>query len=150
MAACPPLPEILTVKLSSLPMSAPALTPTWPRGMPGQLCSPNTASQGNRSNSPSRTICSAPDPSRAWFMPSGQYTPSSLGWKITWHAPLKFRVAHSCFAAAKSVAVWPSWPQACMTPARVEACGTAVTSEASAIGSASMSARRPTAPAAVL
>ena len=40
MAAWPPLPEILIVKLSSLPMRGPARTPTCPTGMPGQLCSP--------------------------------------------------------------------------------------------------------------
>ena len=39
--------------------------------------------------------------------------------------------------------VWPSWPQACILPAVVEACGTPLVSS---IGSASMSARRPIAP----
>ena len=39
-----------------------------------------------------------------------------------------------------SMAVWPSWPQACMVPGTVDLYGR---STASSIGSASMSARRP-------
>lgn len=41
-------------------------------------------------------------------------------------------------AAARSIATWPSWPQACMTPGAAEACGAPV---CSMIGSASISAR---------
>ena len=46
----------------------------------------------------------------------------------------------SC-AAPSSIAVWPSCPQACITPGRVETCGMSFSSR---IGSASMSARRTT------
>ena len=44
-------------------------------------------------------------------------------------------------AAPSREVVWPSWPQACMTLGLVEACGTPLVSR---IGSASISARRPT------
>ena len=47
-----------------------------------------------------------------------------------------------CLAAASSIAVWPSWPQACILPACWLACAKRL---CSVIGSASMSARRPTA-----
>ncbi len=93
----------------------------------GLLWIAKTASQGNFSNSPSSIITFAPPP------------PSSAGWKIKWTAPSKFRVSLSIFAAPSSMAVWPSWPQACMRPDSSSG-GELV---GSSIGRQSMSARRP-------
>src|SRR5215813_8176093 len=66
--------------------------------------------------------------------------PSSAGWKITIAVPAKLRVSARYCAAPSSIAVWPSWPQACILPGTVDLYGT---SPASWIGSASMSARSP-------
>ena len=46
----------------------------------------------------------------------GAAPPSSAGWKIRFSVPLKRRVCARWRAAASSVAVWPSWPQACILP----------------------------------
>ncbi len=54
--------------------------------------------------------------------------------------PGKSRVSASRWAAASSMVVWPSWPQACILPGTVEAHSAPVSSM---IGRASMSARRP-------
>ncbi len=54
--------------------------------------------------------------------------------------PSKLRVAARWRAADSSIAVWPSWPQACILPNTLLAQGLPLVS---AIGSASMSARRP-------
>jgi len=54
--------------------------------------------------------------------------------------PSKWRVAAKCRAAESSMAVCPSWPQACILPKTLLAQGLP---EVSAIGSASMSARSP-------
>ena len=96
--------------------------------MPGQLCMPYTASIGNCSNRPSSIILRAPAP------------PSSAGWKIRYTVPSKLRLVARWWAAPSSIAVWPSWPQACILPAWRDACAKLFTS---CIGSASMSARRP-------
>jgi len=66
--------------------------------------------------------------------------PSSAGWKASTILPSKLRVSARYLAAPSSIEVWPSWPQACILPGMVEACGRPV---ASWIGSASMSARKP-------
>ena len=42
--------------------------------------------------------------------------PSSAGWKITTAVPSKLRVSARYLAAPSSMAVWPSWPQACILP----------------------------------
>jgi hypothetical protein len=57
-----------------------------------------------RSIMPSLTISLPPPP------------PSSAGWKITATEPAKFRVSARYFAAPSSMAVCPSWPQACILP----------------------------------
>src|SRR6202451_109991 len=67
--------------------------------------------------------------------------PSSAGWKITTAVPAKLRVSARYLAAPKSIAVWPSWPQACILPGTVDWYGRPVSSSS---GSASMSARSPT------
>jgi hypothetical protein len=46
--------------------------------------------------------------------------PSSAGWKMKWTVPSKLRVSARYFAAPSSMVVWPSWPQACITPLVVE------------------------------
>ncbi len=53
---------------------------------------------------PSSTIALPPAP------------PSSAGWKITTAVPSKLRVWHRYLAAPSSMAVCPSWPQACILP----------------------------------
>jgi hypothetical protein len=47
--------------------------------------------------------------------------PSSAGWKITTAVPSKLRVSARYLAAPSSIAVWPSWPQACILPGLCEA-----------------------------
>ena len=73
-------------------------------------------------------------------VPRAPPKPSSAGWKMKTAVPSKLRLAARYFAAPSSIVVCPSWPQACILPAWVEAWGRPV---ASWIGSASMSARRP-------
>ena len=46
--------------------------------------------------------------------------PSSAGWKITTAVPAKLRVSARYLAAPSSMAVWPSWPQACILPGTVD------------------------------
>ena len=83
---------------------------------------------GAMSISPSCNIASAPAPL------------SSDGWKIRLSVPEKLRVCAKCPATASRVAVCPSWPQACMTPAWRLTYGHP---SASLIGNASISARSP-------
>ena len=104
IAACPPLPRTAMTTRSAEASAAPLRKASVPTGCPGALCSANTASQGKRWNSPSSTMRLAPPP------------PSSAGWKIRFSVPLKRRVCARWRAAASSVAVWPSWPQACILP----------------------------------
>ena len=88
----------------------------------------NKLSQGKCSNKPASTIALAPP------------RPSSAGWKMKCTRPRKLRVCAKYLAAPSSMVVWPSWPQACITPSFVEACAKRF---ASRIGKASMSARNP-------
>jgi len=60
--------------------------------------------------------------------------------RVAWEAPEQSLVRHALGAAASRVAVWPSWPQACIVPWYRLAWGRPV---ASTMGSASMSARMP-------
>ena len=60
--------------------------------------------------------------------------------------PSKLRRCASARAAPSSIVVWPSWPHACILPSLRDACATP---DFSRMCSASMSARRPTAAAAV-
>src|SRR3954451_23590104 len=64
---------------------------------------------------------------------------SSAGWKRKRSSPpgRRSRASASTFAAPSSMAVWPSWPQACMTPGFSDAKSTPL---ASSIGRGSMSA----------
>ena len=62
MAACPPLPRMVILNSLLDAITGPALTANVPSGNPGQLCNPNTASIGNRSNSPSSIMRFAPPP----------------------------------------------------------------------------------------
>ena len=68
------------------------------------LCMPKTSAMPKRSIMPSLTISLPPPP------------PSSAGWKMTATEPAKLRVSARYFAAPSSMAVWPSWPQACILP----------------------------------
>ena len=127
-AAWLPLPRMVMWNSLLEAITGPGLTAKLPTGRPGQLCMPNTASIGNRSKRPSVIISRAPPP------------PSSAGWKIRYTVPSKLRCAARCWAAASSMATWPSWPQACILPACVLAWAKVLSS---VMGSASMSARRP-------
>ena len=127
-AACPPLPWISILNSLLEAIIGPLVTPKCPSPNPGQLCMPKTASQGNCSKRPSSIIFCAPAP------------PSSAGWKIKIMLPLNSRWLDRYCAAPRSMAVWPSWPQACIFPGLVEACAKVFFS---CKGSASMSARRP-------
>ncbi len=96
IAAWPPLPLIVIVNSLLPAITGPERSANCPTPMPGQLCMPNTASQGAFVNSPSSIIRCAPAP------------PSSAGWKITWTVPSKLRCFAMWRAAASSIAVWPS------------------------------------------
>jgi hypothetical protein len=128
MAPCPPVPLMWMLTSSEEAMAGPSMKTRWPWGTPGMLCMAYTASQGKRSNRPSWIII--------WAPPGC----SSAGWKIRFSVPLKQLCKAKCSAAASSMAVCPSCPQACMTPSCRLVCGSPVVSW---IGSASMSARRP-------
>src|SRR3954463_6295462 len=57
---------------------------------------------------------------------------------MKWMVPAKLRVSARYLAAPNSIAVWPSWPQACIRP---RCCDAWVKPFFSSIGNASMSAR---------
>ena len=128
VAAWPPRPRTSTWKRAAPAQAGPACTAAVPSGSGGALCSANTASQGKRSNRPASIIARAPP------------RPSSAGWKIRLTVPAKSRRPASIRAAPSSMAVWPSCPQACISPGRAERCGAW---PRSSIGSASISARSP-------
>ena len=109
IAAWPPLPVTVMVNSAVAAMIGPGRIANWPTGRPGMLCMPNTFSMPKRSIMPSLTISLPPPP------------PSSAGWKMTATEPAKLRVSARYLAAPSSMAVWPSWPQACISPGRVEA-----------------------------
>ena len=105
----PPRPVTTMEKLSDDAMSGPGRNAKSPTGMPGMLCIPNTRSMPKRSMSPSSTISLPPPP------------PSSAGWKMTTAVPSKARVSARYCAAPSSIAVCPSWPQACIAPGVLDA-----------------------------
>src|SRR5574337_534424 len=129
-AAWLPLPRIVILNSFEPAITGPLFSANCPTRMPGQLWMPKIASIGNFSNRPSRIISRAPPP------------PSSAGWNTRYTVPSKLRCFAKCRAAASSIAVWPSWPQACILPGWVLACAKWLCSVS---GSASMSARSPTA-----
>ena len=108
-AACEPLPVISIVNLSHAASIGPAQIANLPSSWLGEVCMPNTCWMPNRSISPSSTMASPP------------VRPSSLGWKTTTTVPSKLRVSHRYLAAPSSIAVCPSWPQACILPGVLEA-----------------------------
>ncbi|KAG0732237.1 hypothetical protein G6F23_014518 [Rhizopus arrhizus] len=103
-AAWPPSPLTVILKPLAAAIMGPAHTPNEPAGRPGQLCMPNTASQGKRVNRPS------------WIMARPPAPPSSAGWKHRYTVPSKPPAVCRWRAAASSMAVWPSWPQPCILP----------------------------------
>ena len=127
-AAWPPTPCSVMVMFSLDAMNAPLRNSRCPGGWPGMLCMAKMASHGKRSNRPSSIILRAPP------------RPSSAGWKMRLSVPLNCPCLAKWCAAASSMAVWPSWPHACISPAWQLAWSRPV---ASVMGSASMSARRP-------
>ena len=128
MAPWPPVPLTVMMQVSPLAMAKPGTAWKRPSGRPGMLCMPNIASHGNSSRKPSSSILRAPA------------RPSSAGWNTACRMPSKLRVAARCRQADSSMAVWPSWPQACILPNTLLAQGLPLVS---AMGRASMSARRP-------
>src|SRR5262245_44278069 len=127
-APCAPRPATSRSKNAPPAIIGPERTAKRPSAMPGRLCMPKSAWPGKRRNRPSSTIALAPP------------MPSSAGWKMKCTVPSKFRLRARCCAAPSSIAVCPSCPHACMTPSWRERCANVF---ASRIGSASMSARRP-------
>ena len=118
-----------------------------PEGMLGMMCSAKATSGRGLSSAPSSTMALAPQ-----LLPAtgADERPSSEGWKTNLTVPgICSRMPASTSATAISIAVWPSWPQACITgdstPMFIcltcDAKGSPVTS---ATGSASMSARSAT------
>mmetsp|Transcript_13327 Transcript_13327/g.55974 ORF Transcript_13327/g.55974 Transcript_13327/m.55974 type:complete len:243 (+) Transcript_13327:635-1363(+) len=138
-AAWPPAPAT-AISYEPLPaMMVPARVPTVPLGVSGygQLCSANAVSNGGSTEpKPASSIRRAPAP------------PSSAGWNARYTVPFsKDSRRFRSFAAPKSMATWPSWPQACMMPLfrLFSASGKNDASLSSSTGSASMSALSKTA-----
>src|ERR1041384_3359962 len=125
-AACPPLPRMVMVNWSGAAMSGPSLTPTCPTGARSHRCAPITRS--TPPSTPARTSSSAPpgaSSSACWKTKRTSPESSSFRSTSTWTAP-------------SSIAVCPSWPQACIAPSLSETNSWVFFST---IGSASMSAR---------
>ena len=80
------------------------MTATFPAGRFTQRWSPAAASGSGERSAPARTMARAPS------------APSSPGWKQSRTRPRAGGFAASRSAAPRRMAVWPSWPQACMTP----------------------------------
>ena len=98
-APCEPLPSTWMSKNAPPAIAGPGQIAYWPTSMPGRLCMPNTASQGNRSNSLSSSMARAPP------------IPSSPGWKMKWTVPLKSLVSAKVARGAEQhggVAVMPA------------------------------------------
>ena len=129
IAPWPPTPRSVIVTRSADAIAAPVRKAMSPAARPGMLWIAKIASHGKRSNRPSSIIAFAPPKF------------SSAGWKIRFSVPENWRVAARWRAAHSSIAVWPSWPHACILFAWRLAYGRPVVS---ASGSASMSARSPT------
>ena len=126
--ACPPAPCTSMVKVPLADMTGPSGHTAVPNGIAGQLCQPKITS--TPSSAPPAIISRAPCP------------PSSAGWNSSDTGPGNSDSwARNHRVAAMSVAMWPSWPQACITPWVSDAWAAPV---ASVTGMASMSARRAT------
>ena len=128
------------VKRSEAASIGPWRTPIWPACSVENTCRPKIASGLKDLNTPSSSIIGAPP-----FSPGG--TPSSAGWNTSITCPGRsWRIATSASAMPSRMPVWPSWPQACITPV-VWPLKVVVTFEAngrpvcSVTGNASMSAR---------
>ena len=128
IAACPPFPFKVTSNLSAAAITDPLWTATLPSLIPGQLCIPQTLSIGNCWNKPSSIMASPPPP------------PSSAGWNIKYTVPSKSFFEDNNFAAPSNMAVWPSWPHACIRPSNFDLWEK---SFSSVIGKASISALNP-------
>src|SRR5690606_2835885 len=128
LAPWPPLPWTRILKESAAAPTAPGATSIWPTGISAAMWSPKTASIGGSFNTPAAIIGLAPP------VPC-----SSDGWKRTFTVPENWsRRSTSKRATANWIAVWASWPQACMTPSVWDLYSTSFSSW---IGSASISAR---------
>ena len=120
-------------------MYFPARNPRVPTSNCGSTCSPTTARTSYPSNGFSASTSDAPP---------GLH--SSPGWNSPKSVPRKSGAAANSFSTPNSTAACISWPQACITPSFCDRHSQAF---CSAMGRASMSARRTTArrsPAAVL
>ncbi|MNY52602.1 hypothetical protein D3C86_1882870 [compost metagenome] len=105
MAPWPPLPSITRENSSVLAMTGPERIPTVPTGWLFQTCRPMAASTLGFSITPASIMGLAPP------------GPSSAGWKTSLTVP-----ENSCLrslrilATPRRMAMWASWPQACITP----------------------------------
>ena len=105
VAAWPPRPTILIRIRSTEAQTGPARSPTAPAGREFQRWKAKMASTAGSSRTPSSIIAGAPA------------AISSAGWKMNLTLPARVsRRRVSISAAAKTAAVWPSCPQACITP----------------------------------
>ncbi len=106
--------------------------PTWPRVSSGErvpIWQATIASTLWRRRTPSSIIALAPR------------QPSSPGWKMKTTVPLRScRCRDSSQAAPRAMAIWPSWPQACILPGYLEIKAWVFSSW---MGRASISARMP-------
>ena len=101
IAPCPPRPSISIEKLSTAAISAPRLIPTRPTGIGLRGWRPSVPA--TPSSAPSATQDSAPP------------CPSSAGWYRN-RNPRSGGRPTSRSATASAIAMWPSWPQACIRP----------------------------------
>ena len=104
-APWPPFPRILMLKISAPAIAGPLAIPIHPTGFSFQTCRAKAMSTLGLANIPASIIASAPP------------IPSSAGWNINLTVPASsFWWLFSILATVSSIPVWPSCPQACMTP----------------------------------
>ena len=128
---CPPRPVNSMRTVSEADVIAPIRVPTWPTSTLGSQCRANI--RGTPSRTPWRSTVRAPPGSC-----------SSAGWKTIRTVPAMCAVrcrSASTLATPTITVAWMSCPQECATPSLTEEYSRPVPSW---IGSASMSARRPT------
>ena len=108
-AAWLPFPLTLMLNLSEAASTGPLRVPTVPAGREGSTWAAMARSTRGSSSTPSSTMRRPPA------------RPSSAGWKMNFTLPPQ-PSSHCGFwasrrAAPRSIAVWASWPQACILPA---------------------------------
>ncbi len=112
--ACPPRPRTVIVNSSAEAMIGPGLVVTYPPRIDGDWW----MAKAYDTASPPSVASSRPSPSAT----RAPWRPSSPGWKKSRTRPASDpRRSASRRVAPTSMAVWASWPQACMQPSTPDA-----------------------------